>query len=96
LRKKAIYDEHSTIAQYLVIVESMPVARWNRPGETVEMTSERQADVESILAVFFDGFRGTSEGLIRIGIWSSDGIDIDGRTRTAKGRNTCAGDGYES
>jgi hypothetical protein len=41
------------------------------------------------------GFRGISEGLIRIGIWSSEGIDIDGRTRTAKGRDTCTGDVYE-
>jgi hypothetical protein len=41
------------------------------------------------------GFRGTSEGRIRIGIWSGDGIDIDGSTRTAKGRMTWAGDVYE-
>jgi hypothetical protein len=66
LRKKTIYDEHSTTAQYLVIVMSMPVAHWNRPCEAIEMESERQADVACNLAVFFDGFLGTSEGLIRI------------------------------
>jgi hypothetical protein len=47
------------------------------------------------LAVFFDGIPRNIEGLISIGIWSSDGIDIDGRTRTAKGRNTRAGNVYE-
>jgi hypothetical protein len=62
LRKKTIYDEHSTIAQHLVIVESMPVARWNRPRETVEMTLERQADVASNLAVFFVGIPGNIGG----------------------------------
>jgi hypothetical protein len=66
LRKKTIYDEHSTTAQYLVIVVSMPVARWHRPCEAIEMASERQADVALNLAVFFDGSRGTSEGLTRI------------------------------
>jgi hypothetical protein len=48
-------------AQYLVI-EPMPVARWNRPCEAVEMTLERLADVAFNLAVFFDGIRGNSGG----------------------------------
>jgi hypothetical protein len=71
------------------------VARWYRPSEAFEMKLERLADVAFDLAVFFDGIPGTSEGLIRIGIWSSDGFDIDGSTRTAKGRMTWAVDVYE-
>jgi hypothetical protein len=57
-----IYDGHSAAAQYLVIVEFMTVARWNRPCETVEMTLKRQADVASNLAVFFDGIPGNIGG----------------------------------
>jgi hypothetical protein len=59
---KAIYDEHTTTAQYLVIVGSIPVARRNRPCEAVEMTLGRQADVASNRAVFFDGIPGNIGG----------------------------------